>query len=479
MYKDNTLTISYDTWKYGIATSPYAGNGDMRNLDPHSKPGALLCGKAAVADTFAPTDIPRNAVYYPEDNVFFVGADDGEVYKRSSGGSYSNVTGTLSESDCLGLDVWRDHLIHAGDTDLNLYDISADSWDDGWQSFSNGRLGGFDVPHTMLVGTDDVVYICDGDKIASLQEVSGQVFDPSNAATYTWNATALDLPENYIANTLLELGTYLVIGCYFHPSQNRGNIATSFPWDRVSDSFNIPLTTNGNGVQQSIQNGNSLYSIIDRNKPRIYASNLSSFELQRELQFLDVDLDLHPDAVEMINEELYFGLGSNDSDSSRLGVYSIKNDLLQLRHTISEGDSQVEIGSVTTNGDRELLITWKNEDTDDCGADFVSDTYVSSYGAFLETQLFQVGTAHQKKQFKNLVIDLGKDLATGEGVQISYRENTSDSYTELGTYDFTSYDAVSAIHATVAMPQLSNVQLKVALTSSGTTTPELLSVSLY
>lgn len=475
MYKDGTLTISYDTWKDGIAPSAYAGISMMRNLDPHSNLGALMLGKAAVHEAaFTPSDLPRHIVYDHEADAHYIGDTDGDIYRRTSSGGYNDISGP--SSDCYGLVTWRNHLFSADDNSVDIYDISGSSWTSSWQSFSIGQIGVLDVPHTALVGTDDVVYFCDGNNIASLQEVVGQTFDPSNAATYTWNPTALDLPENYIANTLSEVGQFLVIGCYYTPVLNRGNLATIFPWDRISDSFNIPFSTDGNGVQQTQASGNTLYSLVDLTEMRLYKTNLSSFELIRELKHIDFSTDLYPNATTTLKEEYLFGVGSNSSDSHSLGVYGHRNGLMHLKHTTSQGDTDVVIGAICPDGSGNLLVSWENGSNH--GIDFISDTFTTGYEAYVDTALYPVGTANQKKQFSTIHISLGKDLTAGQGVQVSYRDNLSGAFTVLDTYDFATYGAVSAIHKRLQIPELNNIQLRVALTSSGSDTPEFISLSL-
>ena len=164
MYKDGTLTVSYDTWKDGISASPHSGMGDMRNLDPHTYPGALICSRAAVNDTsFIPPNTLTNAIFDEESNQFFIGDDEGNVYRRSSSSdSYTDISGSLSQSDTWGLGIFRNHLFHADNTKLSVYDIDSGNWTNSWQTFALGRVGVIDVPHSMLVGTDDVLYICDG-----------------------------------------------------------------------------------------------------------------------------------------------------------------------------------------------------------------------------------------------------------------------------------------------------------------------------
>ncbi len=483
MFKDGVLTIDHDTWKDGIASSPYVGCGELRNADIFSKRGALRCGFEATKETDTLiTDFVR-FMRHDEDNEKVYAADDsGKLYIRS-GGTWSEALHgegiPWSEAnECQGLALWKGYLLLAEDETLAAFDINS-FWYDAWQSFAEGRRGVIDLPHVMHVGQDDVVYITDGKYIASLQETPGETFDANDPSTYTWNSQALDLPDGYVASSLAEVGEYLVIGSYYAAALNRGNRAYLFPWNRTAASFGIPQRTNGNGVWQTITQGNVLYTLVDRRNAKVYASNLTTLELQRELRRISNELRLHPDAVEAIDDELLFGIGSDEEGTENCGVYSFREGAMQLRNTVSAGDANVEIGSVLNIGEGKLLISWT--DGTNHGVDLVSDTRCDGYATVLETPLYTVGTALHPGSLQQIDVQLGKALAEGQGVRVSYRERLGDGWTEIKAFDFATFGAVSHMNDKTGTSDLRTIQLKIEVTaaSNSTDSPELLSVTLF
>jgi hypothetical protein len=481
MFKNGVLTIDYDTWKDGIASSPLVGCGDLRNADIFSQRGALLCGLKAAKES-GPTIValPRYMRHDEENDRVFIGDADGNLYIRSSGGGYS-VTGFEDAGDCQGLEFWRGHVLYADTTQLLAYDPDIPNSYGDIEEFEEGQRGVFDLPHVAHVGQDDVICFTDGRYIASLQEVPGQVFDPGNTDTYTWNATALDLPEGYIATTLTEIGTYLLIGTRFGAATNRGNRAHAFPWDRVSPSFNIPLRTKGNGIWQAIEKENVVYTLVDRDGLKVYASNLTAIEMQREFKRLGFSYDLNPDAVEQVDDELLFGVGAADSSSHSLGIYSLRDGALQLRHTLSCGETDIEIGSVLNLGNGTILASWRNNNDGNCGVDAIGPHRCTGYATVVETPLFTVGTATEAQAFSQIDINLAKKLATGQGVRVKYREHLDDEWTTIGTFDHATFGAVSKMNAEAKVGDVSTIQLRIELTaaSNSTDSPELLSVTLF
>lgn len=480
MYQDGVLVIDHEAWKNGISSSPYTGINDMRNLDPHSKVGALLCGRASTLETTAGffDSFPKHRAYDEDGNKLYVVTEDGKTYSRSGGTWQEELTGgtnwTASAGDGEGAIFWKGYVLLADKNHLNLYKPGT-SWSNNWQAFAEGTRGAATLPHTMFVDAEDVVYICDGKYIASLQEVPGQTFSHSNAATYTWNAQALDLADDYVAQSLTSLGTYLIIGTKYSSSLNRGNRADIFPWDRTSASFESPMRAKGNGVWQLQTHQNELYAIIDRSTAKVYASNLTTYELKKEIRNITGTTRSYADAADVVDEQLLFGVGSTDSSVTGCGVYGLKDGLFHLASTPSIGDTGVEIGTVTGLGDGQYIVTWEKAGV--YGADLVSTNRVTGYAARLDTALILL-QAEKPKQLQNISIHLGKDLETGQGVRISYRESTDDSWTVAHTFDFTTYGAVSHMSAPANMSELRSVQVRVELTTAtnSSSSPELLAV---
>jgi len=482
MFKNGVLTIDYDTWKAGIGSSPLVGCGDLRNADIFSQRGALLCGFKSVQETTT-TDFVRFMRHDQDANKVYMLDDRGRIYFRTSSETYdpSELNSEVGSGE--GFELWRGHLFIPDGTTLHVRKPNGTYVND-WQTFAEGTRGVYRLPHVMLIGQDDVVYITDGRYLASIQEQAGETFDPSDSDTYTWNDAALDLPEGYVATTLAEIDTYLIIGTKYAAALNFGNRADVFSWDRTSPSFRIPQRTRGNGVWQMLEDKNAIYSIIDRSTGKLYASNLTSIELARELPRISPDeLFLHPDAVEKMNDELLFGIGSRSEGAERCGVYSFRGDAMQLRHTVSAGDGRVEIGSILNLGEDKMLVSWRKTtgSSDTYGVDVVSDIRCTGYATVLESPLFTVGTALVPQPFEQIDINLAKKLATGQGVKVKYREHLDDAWSDIGTFDFATYGAVSKINDTAGIGAVSTIQLRIELTAAADSTdsPELLSVSLF
>lgn len=483
MFKDGVLTINYDTWKDGIAPSAFSGLADLRNVDIHTKPGALLCGFKAVKESSTTvTSLPKFMVYDDANDIAYAVDEGGVVYKRVSGSWSSFATGKGHR----GLALWKKHLIVADSSNIDVYDIDGDSWSNSWQAFAEGTRNAVSLPHTMLHAQDDVLYITDGVNIASLTEAAGSTFDPSSGSTYTWNSSALDLPEDYVAHSLTEYGDALIIGTYFTEATNRGNKADTFVWTPTSDTgtftFDDTQKLKGNGVWLSTTQGNYFYQLVDRNSGRIYVSNLSTYEKLHELKNIDFggnNLDLYPDAIETVDDQILFGIGSNTTGLANLGVYGMKDGILHIKNTVSAGDTRVEIGSILAVDGTDYLIGW--DDGTNSGVDLVSTTRMDSYGSVLVTAFYTIGTALEKRSLTQMNLSLGKPLSTGQGVRVSYRTNLSDSFTVVETFDFDTYGAVSQMGQVTNISSASQIQLKLELTSatSSTDSPEFISLDIY
>lgn len=478
MYKNDAYTFSYDDWKYGMNKSPYAGVSWMQNIDPFTKQGALICGPKAVATTDAIINsFPRHAALDEKNDVLYLGLDGGRLVSVSAGGTVTSIS--IYADECHGMAVWKDYVFTAGETRLECYDIDGTFFYNNWKTFAEGRRGVIDLPHQILAGRDDVLYITDGIYIASLQEQVGQTFDANNAATYTWNSTALDLPSGYVASSLTELGTYLLIGTYYTAALNRGNRADIFPWNRTAQSFQNPVRSRGNGVWSMVEHNSEVFALYDTETQKIAKTNLTFYQALTEIRKV-TNARIHPDAVEVVDEEILFGIGSNSASGENCAVYGIKqvgqNWVPHIKNTLSVGTDAVEIGALVAMGDGEYIATWEYDGT--YGYDTFGAIKTDDYSSYAISAYQVIARQGSKKQFKTLEIQLGTELASGQGVRVSYRANRTDSFTELATFDFATHGAEDALSTSVQMSPLTGLEIKVELKGSGETTPEFLSLSL-
>ena len=481
MFKNNRLSFTYEDWQGGIASSPYAGIADMRNIDPFTDPVSLKTGFKAIEESDGVFDsFPRHATFDEVDNILYFGTADGQLVQRNSGGAYTDVSDggvPVSEADeCHGIAYWKRYVLYADDTHLHAYRIDSPNWFNDWQAFEVGRGTTVDFPHTMLVGQDDVLYITDGKYIASLQEQAGQTFNASSATTYTWNSTALDLPDGYVANTLTEYGTFLIIGTYFGEILNIGNRADTFPWDRLSASYNIPIRAKGNGVLASINDNNRLYTLIDKVSGKVAASNLSTYQMLMELRSIKGGINVNPDAIDVLNNEILMGIGTDSADVDTSGVYGMKNNFLHLKNVLSCGGTQAQIGSVTAIGDGDYVASWEQGST--YGSDLISNTRCDGYISSVTTPLYSLSKSTGKVLFNNCEIQLGKELSTGQGIKVYYRANLTDSFTLIHTFDYATWGATNLYNDNANIEELARVQFKIELTSAADSTesPEFLSM---
>ena len=86
--------------------------------------------------------------------------------------------------------------------------LETPSWTSGWQTMNTAA--GITNSHYAINAQDNLIYFCDSRYIGSIMEKAGSVFDPSNAATYTYNNQALDTPQDEILEWLEEQGTNLL-----------------------------------------------------------------------------------------------------------------------------------------------------------------------------------------------------------------------------------------------------------------------------
>ena len=107
-----------------------------------------------------------------------------------------------------------------------------------------------------------------------------------------------------------------------------------------------------------------------------------------------------------------------------------------------------------------------------------SYSYTTPYSGYFLSPFYQVGTPLVKRAFTQGEFQLTKELATGEGIQISYRVNLTDSFTVIGTYTYAVLGAITSHNFIADIPACEALQIKVAILGTATTTPNWRSVTL-
>jgi hypothetical protein len=366
--------------------------------------------------------------------------------------------------------VFRNALIDVIDVFDNTA-IEALGWSNAWQSMNSAT--GSTNSHHAIKGQDDAVYYCDDRYIGSIIENVGQTFDPANGATFTYNDQALDLPVYEIAQCLEELGTNLLIG---------GNTFNKiYPWDRISDSFAIPLTVPEYSIKRLKNIGDSVF-ILAGTWGNIYTTQGTYVKFFTKLpNYLTNNagaIQTNPitwGGIAAVNGALLVGVSTVTSGNS--GVWRIYPD------------GRITIDNVPSIGSANVIGLWaKNEfyvmgyagGADTFNSALYSTLLYNSLETVIHSALYKVATKLTKGIFSRIEVVLAKP-ASGGSIKVGYRANLSaTSFTNIDTF---TADGATTIFTKeeLGITDVDNIQLQVEMNDSnvGSVDVELLEIRLY
>jgi len=268
-----------------------------------------------------------------------------------------------------------------------------------------------------------------------------------------------------------------------------------FPWDRVSASFNYPTILN-EGVVAAMYSKENLAYFLNGPRGRFMVTNRSVVEAQNEFRNItfttpESGISQKDGTVAVINDTFYIGVSNSEESSNKLypvGVYKMRNSAY-TRCTISPGvdgeEGKVLIHFIEPFEYNKLLVGWETESYTsgtDYGIDeFGKDGYrYAGYSAKMESPFYSLGTPKDQAGTFNVQASLAKPLATGQGVRISYRDELSEDWTELATFDYATYGSEMNFETQSGIIDAVKVQFRIELTtgSNSTTTPELIDVRI-
>lgn len=490
MPKEDLKPIVITDFQKGIAPSPHFGIGDMRNIDIWSEPGvAKIAWSSSKKSSTTITGYPR---WSSQDtstsaNLYFFDSDN-KAYSSTYGEtSFANIAGnTQTNGTGDGMIWWKNHLFCIRDTALDVYKFSTTTWYNSWGGYTLTTGGGYHP--TLWSLNDDKLYIAHGNLLMSVEAVG--TFDANNAATYTVTTSALDLPAGYKIKTVRELGDKIVTGTWTGASIADRRIADIFFWDRSSTTFSDPVRFQENGVNAMIVVAGLLY-VQAGVFGNWYVTNGSGSQLFAKMPKKIFDftgaqyIKVEPDAIFHRDGKIYFGVSLGSGTTlNPLGIWSldIESRSVTFENQLSTGNTaNLKVGTLFSTGSDTFVAGWQDVGSSAQGVDLIGNSYrYTSYAAYLESALYPVGLNLTKRVFTQAHFQLSEPLSTGQGVKIYYRTNTSDSYTLIGTYDYSTLGAVLSHTFTPDIPACEFVQIKCALTTgaSSSTTPKLKSIIL-
>lgn len=457
----------------GMGDSPNVGFGKMVNVDIHTVPGAIQASlRSEKKSSTIVTGLINRFVTNPSNGHIYA-IDDTNVYVSTNSGETWSLDAANGGKDGV---IWKGYLFVFANLTIKYKNLTSGTWTTSWQVLNSGD-------HPALAAANDKVYFGNGRYVGSIQETTGDTFDPSDSASFNFNATALDLPQDYEITTLAELRQYLMSGAGIDNTP----LAELFPWDRSSSSFELPIKIPEIGINQALTVGNSMLVTAGKTNT-LYETNGVGMEKVKELKFLELiaggTVAGKKGAFISHNGRLLFGLSMLPNLDEYAGVYSYKDGALTIETRISSnGGGEQVIGALHSLNREQYLIGWSDSDgsTTTYGIDLINASNpVAGYNAYFETPLYKVATTLQKRKFRIIEIDLDKEIAggTGTGIKVYYRTQTNQSYALVKTFEDSMMGTLKNISSDWTAQEVDTIQLKVELKSAGSISPRIREIRL-
>lgn len=460
MYKDGQLTIS--KWYQGMTKHPIMGFGLIQNAEVFENKGLVTSKKGLVVSSKTVNAVP----------IAYVTDIYGNTYHATSittsGTLYKNTSTILASSlgSIYDIKIYKDYLWvrYASSTTsyLGAYGPlssgSAQWFPTISSSFTSGYWG------QLVVGQDDYLYSTNGNYIARIHvDSSGTVGVAPTITGSNTSLTALDLPDGQYATCLTEYGTKLAIGTA--TTNGGGRVYT---WNRQAGTLgnpglaDLPVVFNESGVSQLFSYANKLYVTAGRNG-NVYISDGTNFRKLAQIPFNNSQpfVSYYPNAIAISSKGNLLVGNVSTNGVTESGVWEITdNGEVVQAYTLSTGktsSSNIGVGFISLNtSDNAVNVGWFKGATQ--GIDVDTDTYATFY---VESPLVRVGAFNSKKTFQYIQFTLANLLTTSQTISISYRKNTTDTYTTIGTWSFTTLGAVQSFEDVAGINDCEFLQIKI------------------
>jgi len=340
---------------------------------------------------------------------------------------------------------WND----ATDGDVGRFDLAA-TFDDDYVSTvaTSGAVLNKNYPHPMIVGDDNIMYVGNGNNLASLQ---------GTTAAGIWNASALDLPNDYIITSYAKTPDFLVI--YAYKSSNASGSqtfqtgeCTAFFWDYVSPSYTYAYPIEGGYVNGGFNLGSTPGCFVQGQTGDIVSGHQSKLLLFSGNQF-DTKLTFNGaipgrGGVDTSGESIIWNSAGTiyQWGSPYIGYEAGLNKILVGGGTTTEG----LLKAMTINSTTSTLIASTGTTTSG-GLQTFRTNYSSATMYTGLKQVSSVGRDRWKIDFVKVVY-LGTLAGVGKGFALGINtDNTNSTFDQRGlpTYVFDSSGASPTISTLV------------------------------
>lgn len=489
MYKDGVVTI--EGFAKGQANSPYSGFASIVGCEVFDPAGIIKMSNRTV-NRLTVNQVTVGEVTDPFGNVYTL--NQTEFYKN-----YNPIQGFSFAYDLV---YYQNYILVRTNSSLSAYgpvnSVSA-AWHDSF-------ITGFDPAYygKLLSGTvEDVngaVYIGNGINVATLKQVNGKVFDPTDATTYTIVMNAYTINNGY-AVTFAEINDLLAIGVQQGTSWgDRVNHTTAdiHYWDRSSSKADSIVHLMESGIHCLIGKDNRIFAVAG-GRGNVYETDTTNYQMIAQIPWnnnrsFGTSMMAYPNAITFNGKGNMLVGTSTSSDSfgatpsnSKHGVYEISfskgypSALVKVISTGNVGATQpLTIGMLRQSTGDTLSIGWQ-----DGGLHGIDTTDFNAYVnlSYFETEIMYIAQRLPRKSFQNIEFKTGKPLVTGQSINIYARRNLKDSYKLIKTFDFATYGSVISARDKCSFVDVELMQLKGTLSQPlNTLFPnniELITVSIW
>lgn len=440
--------IVIDGWN-GIAPDPYSGTNRMFSVNL-TVPNEVSVGYPITESTLSGggsslgTPIARSTRWFTygtpgvpsgSPSSYAVLDENGRVWESTSiAGTWTFLSSSNSVTNSTindGIAFWLGYLFKTRTSAIDYWNGTT------WANLtlnggaSTGTLGGY--KHFMYVGTDNVLYITNGNYIATIELVDPSAptgFNPANTATFTFTGQKLQLPATDEAISLAEVGSgnspnsTLLIG---------GVQNLIYPWDKTSPNFALPIVVGDSYIKNMVTvNQNAfVFPGNQQGRGRIYITNGSQAEewikMPDYIFGVQDPFYVWGDAIFHRNQLLFGCFVVSNAGTVQLVAQVFAAD---LDTKVLRGVSNIPAAQTAKANAVCLLSSWNASSAglgymlawdDDATAPAIgySNGTAGIGSASITTDLIPVGTFTFKKTFTQVEYKLRTPLASGESISIT------------------------------------------------------------
>lgn len=353
--------------------------------------------------------------------------------------SSSNSVTNSSATD--GICHWMGYLWKTRGAAVDYWNGS--TWATGWAGLTLSAA----VKHDMFVGSDNVMYITNGNYLASVSPIGTAnndptAFDPTGSTTYTASPTKLRLPVEDMAVSIGEVGggntpqSTLLVG---------GIRNAIYPWDKISSSFSLPIYVADNYIAKIVSANQSAFILpgaqtgSGQGRGRIYITNGSQADLYFQVPGYVFGVQdpyfLWGDAIFHRNNLLFsfFPMTNAAALVQNYGYvwaldlttkyFRAVSQLPTSASFVSNAYCLMSTGNLASPGFG-FIAAW-NDNSSAPGIGYSGTTAGIGSGSIF-TEPVPIGTFMQKRTFSQVEYKLRTPLASGESISIvPYMDGTT------------------------------------------------------